>query len=354
MKKKILISTGGSGGHVIPATIFHDHLSKEFQVIISTDNRGYKFLNKSDYNLEIIDTPKLNNILLLPINSFLILYLTIKSYFFLRKKKIDKLISTGGYMSLPVILAAKLLSLDIYLFEPNLVIGRANKFFLRTCKKIFCYSEELINFPTKFKDKITIIHPLVRKVFYNSNVTLKEKDEFRVLIVGGSQGARIFDKDLKNVILNISKKHRIKVIHQTTEENTENLKNFYSSNNIENLIFSFHRDFAKIIKEVDLSITRAGASTLAELSILNIPFLAIPLSLSKDNHQFENASFYKDKNCCWILDQKFFDSKIEAVLKNILENKVDYSQKKDNLKKLNYQNTWINVNQKILKEINEN
>ncbi len=354
MKKKILISTGGSGGHVIPATIFHDHLSKEFQVIISTDKRGYKFLNKNDYNLEIIDTPKLNNILLLPINSFLILYLTIKSYFFLRKKKIDKLISTGGYMSLPVILAAKLLSLDIYLFEPNLVIGRANKFFLRTCKKIFCYSEELINFPTKFKDKITIIHPLVRKVFYNSNVTLKEKDEFRVLIVGGSQGARIFDKDLKNVILNISKKHRIKIIHQTTEENTENLKNFYSSNNIENLIFSFHRDFANIIKEVDLSITRAGASTLAELSILNIPFLAIPLSLSKDNHQFENASFYKDKNCCWILDQKFFDSKIEVVLKNILENKVDYFQKKDNLKKLNYQNTWINVNQKILKEINEN
>ena len=59
------------------------------------------------------------------------------------KKKI--LISTGGYMSLPVILAAKLLQLDIYLFEPNLVIGRANKLFLGSCKKIFCYSEKILN-----------------------------------------------------------------------------------------------------------------------------------------------------------------------------------------------------------------
>ena len=72
MKKKILISTGGSGGHVIPATIFFEHLSNEFQISISTDKRGYKFLNNKIYDLEIIDTPKLNNIFLIPINLFLI------------------------------------------------------------------------------------------------------------------------------------------------------------------------------------------------------------------------------------------------------------------------------------------
>jgi len=354
MKKKILISTGGSGGHVIPATIFNDHLSKEYEVLICTDSRGYKFLKTNNYELKIINTPKLNNVFLFPINLFLILYLAIKSYFFLRSEKIDKLISTGGYMSLPIILAAKLLKLDIYLFEPNLVLGRANKFFLKSCKKIFCYSEELINFPKKFKDKITIINPLVRKEFYNSNISLNKKEVLEILVVGGSQGASIFDKDLKNKILNISKKHPIKVIHQTSEKNITKLKSFYSSNNIKNLIFSFDKDFVNIIKEADLCITRAGASTLAELSILNIPFIAIPLPSSKDNHQFENASFYENKDCCWILDQKIFDNKIEEILKHILENKVDYSQKKDNLKKLNYQNTWINVNQKILRVINEN
>ncbi len=354
MKKKILISTGGSGGHVIPATIFFEHLSNEFQISISTDKRGYKFLNNKIYDLEIIDTPKLNNIFLIPINLFLILYLTIKSYFYLKGKKIDKIISTGGYMSLPLILAAKLLRLDIYLFEPNFVIGRANKFFLNSCKKIFCYSKKIINFPIKLKHKIIVINPLVRKDFYNLNSSSIKKDISKILIVGGSQGARIFDKDIKNSILNISKKYQIKVIHQTSEKNVTNLKNFYSSNNVENRIFSFDKNFVKIIQEADFCITRAGASTLAELSILNIPFLAIPLETSRDNHQFENASFYKDNNCCWILNQKLIYKEIEIVLEKIFEDKVDYLQKKDNLKKLNYQNTWINVNQKILRVINEN
>ena len=74
-----------------------------------------------------------------------------------------------------------------------------------------------------------------------------------------------------------------------------NLEKFYTDKNIENFIFSFNDNFKKIIQETDLSITRAGASTLAELSISNIPFLAVPLPTSKDNHQLENANFYKKK-----------------------------------------------------------
>ena len=62
MKKNYLITTGGSGGHVVPATILYEHLSKETEVIISTDKRGLKYLDKNIYNFKIIDTPKLNNI----------------------------------------------------------------------------------------------------------------------------------------------------------------------------------------------------------------------------------------------------------------------------------------------------
>ena len=92
---------------------------------------------------------------------------------------------------------------------------------------------------------------------------------------------------------------------------------------------------------------------MAELSILNIPFLAVPLPSSKDNHQFENANYYKNNGCCWILEQKFFNEKIEEFLENIINKKSDYIKKKENLKKLNYLNNWINVNQKILKNLNE-
>ena len=354
MKKNILITTGGSGGHVIPATILYDHLSKEANVTISTDKRGLRYLDKDNYKHNVIDTPKLNNIFFLPFNLILILFLAFKSFFLLKNRKIEKLISTGGYMSLPLILAAKLLNLKIYLVEPNLVLGRANKYFLNSCIKIFCYAEQIKNFPNNFKSKMVIIKPLVRENIYKLNPSSETKDKFNLLIVGGSQGADIFDKNLKNSIVNISKKFSIKVIQQTSEKNISDLRDFYFRNNIENTIFSFNKNFANIIQQADLCLTRAGASTLAELSVLNIPFVAVPLPKSKDNHQFENANFYMNYDCCWLLEQNFFEEKIEKVLKDIFMNKSDYLKKKENLKKLNYQNTWINVNQKILSVLNEN
>ena len=83
MKQKILISTGGSGGHVLPATILYEHLEKQFQVSMSTDIRGLKFLDKDKYNFEIFNvTPISKNIFLLVFQFFLIIYLTVKSIFF--------------------------------------------------------------------------------------------------------------------------------------------------------------------------------------------------------------------------------------------------------------------------------
>ena len=70
-------------------------------------------------------------------------------------------------MSLPVILAAKLLKLQIYLIEPNHVLGRANKYFLNSCRKIFCYTEKIKNFPDKFRNKMVIINPLLKKDIYD-------------------------------------------------------------------------------------------------------------------------------------------------------------------------------------------
>ncbi len=354
MNKNFFISTGGSGGHVIPAIILHDHLCKENNVIISTDKRGLKFLDKNKYQLKIINTPKLNNFFLLPFNLIKILFLTINSFFLLKRKKIDKIFSTGGYMSLPLILAARVLKLNIYLVEPNQVLGRANKYFLNSCKKIFCYSEKVKNFPDNLRNKIVTINPLISKNIYNSKLDNKNKEKFTILIVGGSQGADIFDKNLKSSIVNISKNFPLKVIHQTSEKNIFKLNEFYLKNNIENKTFCFEKNFALNIQQSDLCITRAGATTLAELSFLNIPFITVPLPTSKDNHQLENAKFYQNNDCSWNIEQIFFEQRIEDILKDIIEKKGDYMKKKENLKKLNYKNTWINVNQKILRSINEN
>ncbi len=353
MINKILISTGGSGGHVIPAIVLHEHLNDKNELFITTDKRGYRFLDKNNYKIEIINTPRLNNIFLFPLNLLIIFFLTIKSFFFLRNRKINILFSTGGYMSLPLVIAAKILNCKIYLLEPNIVLGRANKFFLNSCKKIICYTNHLKNFPKNLNNKIVKTNPLVRKEFYEKTYN-KINSKFKILVIGGSQGADIFDKELKKKIISLSKDFPIKVVQQTSKKNISNLNEYYLRNNVENEIFSFEKDLKSKIQNSDLCITRAGASTLAELSILQTPFIAIPLPTSMDNHQFENANFYKKKECCWIIEQSFFEEEIEQVLRGILQNKTDFVQKKENLKKLNYHNTWINVNQKILDIINEN
>ena len=351
MKKKILITTGGSGGHVIPASVLNDHLQYEFNVVISTDLRGKKYLTND--NLIIIDTPKLNNFLLLPFKILYILLLSIKSFFILRKKKIDIIISTGGYMSFPICIAAKILSIKIYLVEPNLVLGRANRFFLYFCTKIFCYSEKLKNFPNNYRNKIVTIKPLIRKKFQEKfDNTKKNLDQFKLMIIGGSQGAKIFDKEINEAIIDLSKKYSLKVTHQTSEKNIEYLIRYYSKHNIKNKIFSFDSNFQELIKQSDLCITRAGASTLAELIAVKTPFIAVPLLESKDNHQYENANFYKELGCCWILNQKDFNKRyLMKFLSNIFINKDDYLEKKSNIENLNYQNSWNEVNQKILKNL---
>ena len=354
MENSLLISTGGSGGHVIPATILYEHLAKQNNVIISTDKRGLKYLDKNNYEFEIIDTPKLNNFLLFPFNLIIILFLTCKSLYFLKKKKVNKMFSTGGYMSLPLILAARVLKLKLYLLEPNHVLGRANKYFLKSCTKIFCYSKKIKNFPDKYQDKKIVINPLVKEKVYYLKSQKKITDKFTILVVGGSQGANIFDNKLKNIIVNLSKKNSIRIVQQTNKKNISYLANFYKENNIENDIFSFTQNFEQIIYQSDLCITRAGASTLAELSVLNVPFITVPLPTAKDNHQYENANFFKNKDCCWIVEQNNFEEQIQETLMSIFDKKNDYLNKKENLKKLNYQNTWINVNQKILEIINEN
>ena len=355
--EKILISTGGTGGHVVPAEIIGDHLKDIYEINFSTDLRGSKYLKTSRDKIKIIDTPKLNLNFLLPIKIMKLFTLILKSIFYLKEKKITKVISTGGYMSLPVCIGAKILGLKIFLLEPNLTLGRGNKFFLNFSEKIICYSKEIKNFPKKFINKIELTKPLVSKNFYKKNDNDHINKNFCFLIVGGSQGAKIFDYLIKDIIIELSKKYTISVIQQTNIDNFENLKKIYNHNNIKNKIFNFEKNFVGLIEESDLCISRAGATSLAEISIMNKPFVAIPLPTSKDNHQMENAKFYEKAGCCWILDQENIQKdrdRLANILSNILHDKSEYINKKTNLKKLNYQNSWNDVNQKIKKIINEN
>ncbi|MDA9996374.1 UDP-N-acetylglucosamine--N-acetylmuramyl-(pentapeptide) pyrophosphoryl-undecaprenol N-acetylglucosamine transferase [Candidatus Pelagibacter sp.] len=356
MNKKILISTGGSGGHVIPATIIYKHLEHNFDVSMTSDFRGVKFLNKDEYNLKIFNVrPISKNLLIMPFDFLLMIILIFKSISFLRKNKINILISTGGYMSLPLCISAKILNIKLLLFEPNMVLGRSNKFLISYCQKIFCYSNDVKKFPIKFKNKIKVIPALLRKNFYDKKDSNNTLDTINLLIIGGSQGAKIFDDLVKNVIIELSKKYKLKIYQQTSSINFESFKKTYENNNINCELFNFNDDVINFMHKTDLCITRAGASTLAELNFTETPYLAIPLPTAKDNHQFENAHFYNKLGFNWLLNQKEIDEKILLnKLINIIDNKAEYLAKKKNMKDFNYENTWNNINLKIISVINEN
>ena len=353
MKKNILISSGGSGGHVIPATVIYKHLEKNFNPFLVSDLRGSSFLNTNKYKLTIINTPQIfNSYFLIPFKLFVCLYLICKSFFFLRKNKISKIISTGGYAPIPICLAGVFLKIDLYLYESNFVLGKSNKFFLRYCKKIFCHSKKIKNFPENLKSKIFLITPLIRKVFYKNK---KIPKKFILLVIGGSQGAKIFDKHLHKIFVKLIKKKNFIIFHQTKKNNIRYLKRYYDKHQISNKVFNYNKNLIHLIGQCSFCITRAGASTLAELIFLKIPFLTVPFGKSKDNHQYENAKFYLSKNVCWYLDEKNFSKKkLYNILKEVILYKKNFKEKKNAISKYFKNFDWNDQNKKLIKGINEN
>ena len=355
--KKILLSTGGSGGHVIPALNLYDHLKTEFDVKIYTDRRGSKYI-PTEINKTVFEVKKFpEKKYFFPIKIIFLFFDLIKSIFHLSTRKFDILISTGGYMSLPLVLASKLFNIKIFLFEPNSIIGRSNKFLLNFSNKIFCYDKNLKGLKKKYNHKILEIPPILNRCFYfKKNIVESNNVSFKVLIIGGSQASLFFSKYLKKEILKLSYKHKIEITQQVSNNfNLESYKKDYEINNIKNNLFFFEQNLLCKNQNFDIAISRAGASSLAELSNLNIPFIAIPYPYSTDNHQYLNAKRYYDLNCCWILEEKNFNSgDIYKIIDQLITNKNEYYKKKEILKKMNDKRTWENITGILKNYLNEN
>ena len=357
--KKLLIVTGGSGGHVAPSVSLFEHLKENYSVKIVTDQRGKKFIDKKKYDYEVINVPNLFlKPYLLPIYVIKYFYNIFKSYKFIKKFGIEIVISTGGYMSLPFCIAAFILKKKIFLFEPNSVLGKSNKIALNFSNKIICYHKNLKNFPTKYDFKKIIIKPILKSQLYNlkKNSTKFDKKISKILIIGGSQGASFFDHKITELMIKISKKHKIEIVQQIANKNLNlSIQEKYNKEKIKHAFFQFSDDYSKIYEKVDLAITRGGAGTLSELSFLRIPFVSIPLPTAKDNHQFYNSIYYYENNCSWILEQKNFEIiETSNFILKILNNYNDYEIKINNLKDLTEKNTWNNINNHIIEIINEN
>jgi UDP-N-acetylglucosamine--N-acetylmuramyl-(pentapeptide) pyrophosphoryl-undecaprenol N-acetylglucosamine transferase len=355
MRKKIIFTAGGTGGHILPAINLMKHfLEKDYKVLLVTDKRGNNFIkNNLKFKSYILKTgtPTNKNIIKKILSLFIIFYSIVKSFIILKKEKPDLIIGFGGYVSFPISIASKFFKLPLIIYENNMVMGRANKYLSKFSNKILLSTNLTKNIPKNVKEKVRQVGPILGKDFINYSKDGDDKDKlfFTVLILGGSQGTEIFGKVVPPVIKKIKEEgYDISVNQQCTMNQKITISEFYNKNKIKNYIFNFDENILQIMASSNLAITRSGASTTAELMHTITPFISVPLQNSIDNHQFLNAKYYEEKGCGWILEENNLniETLFYAIMK-VLKNKNELENMKKNMKKYLKKDVYNNIEKNI-------
>ncbi len=359
---KILIATGGTGGHVFPGCNLAKHLlKKKFEVILTTDKRGYKFFDSfKSLNIFILSSSQIvrRNILTVFFSFFLITYSVLRALIFLYSHKPKIVFGMGGYSSFPICIAAKILKIKLIIYENNLIVGKANKYLLPYCEKILVSFNETEGISDKYKNKVFLIGNIIKEEIINFQINKKDDDNkskyFNILILGGSQAAKIFAETLPNIFKQCKDNGiRLKIYQQCLIEQNERLKSFYQTEKIDYEVFNFENDLTIYLSKVNLAITRSGSSMLAELTNARIPFIAVPLPTSADNHQFKNALHYQNKTSSFLLEEKDLKHKLLSLIQSIHNNLYLLDTIRDNQRQFSDKNVYNNIDDVLKKIINE-
>ena len=352
VKKKIFIATGGTGGHIIPAIALYANLKKRGYIVdIISDKRGQKFLNFfSKINPKIIDSKSLlkKNLfkffysLLILCKSFLL------SFLYLLKKKPDLIFGMGGYSSIPICISAKIIGINFFIYENNLLAGKSNRLLSFFAKRILVSYRDVKGFKQKYSKKVSYVGNIIREKILNFKSQNRSSKKISVLILGGSQAAKIFAEKIPRIIkLCKSQKIDIKIFQQCLIDQNNYLRTFYKKNKINFKLFNFEKDILNYYKKANLVITRSGSSVIAELINCQIPFIAIPLESSADNHQLINASYFKKKGMCYLLREYEIDRKLFLLIKSFHKDKSLLPKIKNKQKKIINKKVYKNIENEI-------
>ena len=316
MKKKFLLITGGTGGHVIPANNFANYLSnKNIMCTIITDRRGYKYINNNNIKVHVVSSSNFNGNLIYKLFGFFqILFGLIQSFIIILSLKPSHTISFGSYASFSPMLICIILKLpykiNLYIHEQNSIIGRTNKFFIYFINKLFLNFDIKSKISIKFKDKIFVVgYPENNSTALINNKNKKIKNDFTIFISGGSQGSEFvtnFATDLIKII-DDEKIIKAKFIFQCPKHMINKTKEELRNINSNIVLKEFFINLDEILVDTNLEISRAGAGTIVDLINYKLPSILIPLPTSKDNHQFYNASILDKSNLGLVIDQKSRD-----------------------------------------------
>lgn len=353
-KTKVLIAIGGTGGHVFPGCSLAEHLNgNKHAVKLITDKRGYKFLQEyKNFKIYILpSSPFIRKNIITIVHSFLlILYSILISLIFLIFNRPSIIFGMGGYASFPICIAATILRIKFVIYENNLIIGKANRYLLPFAKRIFVSFKDLEGISKKYENKICQIGNIIKKKVINFTEEKKETKKLNILILGGSQAAKIFAEILPYIFEKCMKeKIHFKIYQQCLPNQNEKLNAIYQNAGIDFEIFNFSNNLIEYFSKVNLAITRAGSSMLAELSNANIPFVSIPLPSSADNHQLKNASFYKRKNFSFLIEEKNLNNELFSLINSIYKDRSILEKIKINQRQFSDKNVFNNINKELNK-----
>ena len=304
-KKLIILVCGGTGGHVYPAIALKESLKKgNYRYLFFTDNRCKKIFKDYKLDYQVIYSGNFSrNYIAIPFNLVKIItgfFQTLKLFFINRPSLV---IGFGGYTSVPSIIAAKMAGITTIIHEQNAVMGKANIFLSTITDYVALTYKETIGLKTKKKIHTGIP---IRQVFFSQEKKRKKKQSLTLLVIGGSQGAKIFSNIIPEILNSVKPDllNKISLIQQAKIEDINKLNSFYKKLKINYLVKPFFKNIHEEINNADIVISRSGASSLAEIEACSKLSLLFPLPTSTKNHQYENAIQFKRNNKCFIFDEK--------------------------------------------------
>lgn len=311
-RRLAVLAAGGTGGHLFPAkALAQALLGRGWKVVLITDERGGGF----GPDLPQVDVYRIaagglaGGGALRKARSFAKLaYGAYEAWSLLGRLKPAVAIGFGGYPSVPTILAAHRRRVPIVLHEQNQISGRANRLLARRARLIG------ISFPqTSGLEAVSERLRLTGNPVRAAIAALGSKpfgvpgkdDRLRLLVTGGSQGARVFNELLPNALcrLPVELKRRLRVVQQVRGDDLESVQQTYRDCGIDCDLKDFFDDMPKRLAAAHLLVCRAGASTITELAAAGRPAILVPYPFAADDHQTGNAHAFAQAGGGWVMPQ---------------------------------------------------
>jgi len=324
---RVALAAGGTGGHMFPAqALARELLRRGKEVVLVTDHRGGGF------------GPDLPQVETYAVNAGGIagagLFHKVKSLVrlgagclqarkILSRSSVDTVVGFGGYPSVPTVLAGHFLGLRIILHEQNSVLGRANRMLSRYAQAIATSFEDVDGIAPALKADIALTGNPVRGAISDLGqrpyAVPQDSGPLRLLIVGGSQGAVVFNDVVPKAIESLPDdlRRRLEVTQQVPGADLERVEEAYRSCGVRCTVAPFIEDIPERLATAHLVISRSGASTIAELAAAGRPAVMVPYPSATDDHQTSNAQALTEVGGGWLIPQSALS--VESLAERLME-----------------------------------